>query len=288
MTPYVFSANDNLTKFLEYRVWAMTENKVQFQQFFITWIINNYTGNEPVYLGGSHLNELTHCMKLFDKEKSWERLPQCEHEEADDRMMFHVDHGIRVDKFQNVVVASSDTDVFICLVYHFSRWIYFALEELWVVSGKSNARVVTPIHKIVDNMTSNVVDGLPAVHALTGCDTTSNVGTKLSALNAATKYGYDLLYSFGKSVINQEIILSAEKCLVHCVDTHLVHCVDRHLVHCVDTHLVHCVDTHLVHCVDTHLAHCVDTHLVHCVARNSEIDTFDDLRNHTYHLKSFQ
>ena len=198
------------------KFWAMTENKVQLQQFFITWIINNYTGNEPVYLGGSHLNELTHCMKLFDKEKSWERLLQCEHEEADDRMMFHVDHGIKVDKSHKVIVASPDTDVFICLVYHFSRWIYFDLEDLWVVSGRSNARVVIPIHNIIGNMASNVVV-LPAVHALTGCDTTSKVGTKLSALNAATKYGYDLLYSFGKTEINQEIILSAEKFLVHCV-----------------------------------------------------------------------
>ena len=88
------------------KFWAMTESKMQFQQFFITWIINNYTGNEPVYLGGSHLNELTHCMKLFDKEKSWERLLQCEHGEADDRMLFHVDHGIRMDKFQKVIVCS--------------------------------------------------------------------------------------------------------------------------------------------------------------------------------------
>ena len=64
------------------------------------------------------------------------------------------------------------------------------------------------------------------------------------------------IYSFGQTEINQEIILSVDKCLVHCVDTHLVNC--------------------------------VDTHLVHCVARNCEIDTFDDLRNHTYHLKSFQ
>jgi hypothetical protein len=67
-------------------------------------------------------------------------------------------------------------------------------------------------------MCSNVVEVLPAVHALTGCDTTSKVGTKLSALQTAEKYGYELLSSFGTSDITDEMIKNAEKFLVRCID----------------------------------------------------------------------
>ena len=67
-------------------------------------------------------------------------------------------------------------------------------------------------------MYSHVVEVLPAVHAFTGCDTTSKVGTKLSALQTAEKYGYELLSSFGTSDITDEMIKNAEKFLVRCID----------------------------------------------------------------------
>ena len=49
-----------------------------------------------------------------------------------------------------------------------------------------------PIQEAADVLKSGVVDILPAVHALTGCGTTSTVGSKCAALQAAEKYGYDL------------------------------------------------------------------------------------------------
>ena len=57
-------------------------------------------------------------------------------------------------------------DVFISALYHFSRWFFFGLSELWVVSGKSNARLAIPLH-VFEKMDTNAVDVLPAVHALT-------------------------------------------------------------------------------------------------------------------------
>ena len=120
------------------------ENKVRLQQIFIEWIIENYKGKEPVYLGGSHRDKMTGCVKQLAEVRSWERLPQCNHEEADDCMMFHLNYAIQVD----TISKRPDTDVFICSVYHFNRWIYFNLEELWVVSGRSNAVAATPVHNI--------------------------------------------------------------------------------------------------------------------------------------------
>ena len=78
---------------------------------------------------------------------------------------------------------------------------------------------VSTLHRdtIVINMDNTVADVLLAVHALTGCDTTSKAGTKSATFQAAMKCGYELLYSFGKSQISDQMILLAEKFLLECI-----------------------------------------------------------------------
>ena len=83
-------------------------------------------------------------------------------------------------------------------------------------------------------MKSDVVDVLPAVHALSGCDTTSKVGTKTSALQATEETGHEQLESFGKLPLSDDMISASEKFLVDClsssdkVDT-LMNCAFRHI-----------------------------------------------------------
>ena len=113
--------------------------------------------------------------------------------------MLQVNHAVKVYKFSKVVIASSDTDVFVRALYHFNCWMYSGLDELLIISGKCDSINVTPVHTIVNNMDNSIVDILPAVHALTGCDTTSKVSTKFAAFQATMKYGYEFLYSLGKS-----------------------------------------------------------------------------------------
>ena len=79
------------------------------------------------------------------------------------------------------------------------------------ISGKCDSIHVTPVHIIVSNMDNSTVDLLPAVHALTGCDKTIKIGTKSTAFQAVMKCGYELLYSFGKSEISDQMILSAKR-----------------------------------------------------------------------------
>lgn len=52
---------------------------------------------------------------------------------------------------------------------------------------------------------SSVVDTIPTVNALAGCNTTSKVGTP-ATFQMVMKCGYELLYSFGKSKISDEMI----------------------------------------------------------------------------------
>ena len=79
-------------------------------------------------------------------------------------------------------------------LYHFGLCIYFGLKELWIVAGKNNAKFAIPEHTILDQLDTDVVDILPAMHALIGSDTTSKVGTKTSGLQRAIEEGQKLLF----------------------------------------------------------------------------------------------
>ena len=93
--------------------------------------------------------------------------------------------------------------------------MHSGVDELWIISGKCDSINVTPVHTVVNNMDNG--DVLPALHGLTGCDTTSNVGTKCAAFQAPMKRGYELLYSFGRPEISDLMILLAKFFLDECI-----------------------------------------------------------------------
>ena len=95
------------------------------------------------------------------------------------------------------------------------------------------------MHDLAERIELRVRDILPALHALTGCDTTSKVGTKKAALKAAECTGSELLSGFGKEPLSDDTI-AAERFLVGCLS---------------------------------------DT---------STVESFDELRYHQYHKKSFE
>ena len=201
------------------KFWSLSSNKVSFQQFFIRWLTTNYKGTQIIFFGGSHMEDELACTRLENGSLHNELSLRCSHEEADDRIMYHLSHVVKSNHFQKIIVASPDTDVFVCVIHHFNQLIYFGLNELWFLTGKSISKCFIPIHDLVNTMDSDVIDILPAVHALTGCDTTSKVGTKASALKQASKCGYKLLYSFGKEDISDSMMSNAEKFLLKCLSS---------------------------------------------------------------------
>ena len=104
-------------------------------------------------------------------------------EEADMRIPLHVLDSIDVLNCICVVI-SSDTDVIVTLLYHMKRFLNQGLKELWVRAGVGDTSRYIPIHVLHDRMGGDLCSVLPAVHSLTGCDITSKVGTKKSALKA--------------------------------------------------------------------------------------------------------
>ena len=148
-----------------------------------------------------------------------EPLLKCSHEEADDRILFHLSQGVKIGKFCNVIIDSPDTDVLVSSIYHFGQLMFFDLKELWFITGRSSSRFIIPVHDSVNGMESDLIDILPAAHALTDCDTTSKVGTNAAAFKTAEKYGYELIYSFGKSELTDQMINDAKRFLVRCLSS---------------------------------------------------------------------
>ena len=87
------------------------------------------------------------------------------------------------------------------------------LQELWFRGGVGDTTRFIPIHTLSGKLGENLCSVLPAVHSLTGCDITSKIGTKRSALvTKPVKY----LGTFGtKDSLSNKEIKEAEEYLVN-------------------------------------------------------------------------
>ena len=159
------------------------------------------------------------CVSFVYRLVSVERLLEYTHKEANDQFFFHANHAIKTRNYGSVVIASHDTDIFVSALHHFCKLKYFDLEELWFVSGWGNSRTFFPIHDLASDLDPDLVEVLPAIHALTGCDTASKVGKKSKAAGEGAGY-YHLLYAFGRDELSDEMIADAEKFLLKCFTKH--------------------------------------------------------------------
>lgn len=98
------------------------------------------------------------------------QLPSLEsdHEEADTRLLLHAHHAS--SDHPQVIVQSPDTDVAVICVHMYSA---MTCRKLWFRTGVKNKRRYIPIHDIVLAIGPELCKALPALHALTGCDSTS-------------------------------------------------------------------------------------------------------------------
>lgn len=83
--------------------------------------------------------------------------------------------------------------------------------------GKGKSKKSKPVHKLRDildiDSNYNVIEVLPAIHALSGCDSTSNVGPKFAFLHKPLHIS--LISGFGQAPIMTILMISnAEKRLL--------------------------------------------------------------------------
>ena len=79
------------------------------------WLIENYHGEKPVYLGGCQINAVEKCFKLMNDTIT--DIPEliCSYDEADGRIMFHLNHAVKREHFSIAHVMTADTDQHLCL-----------------------------------------------------------------------------------------------------------------------------------------------------------------------------
>ena len=119
----------------------------------------------------------------------------------------------------SLTLSSGDTDVFVCLLYHFViNWRDLGLQELWLIHNSGVKKSTLPLHEICAALGDELTRCLPALHALTGCDTTSKVSTKLAALKAIRNPGSSsLILDFDNPQLTESAVLMAETFLVKCL-----------------------------------------------------------------------
>ena len=77
------------------RFWASSDNKMKFQQAFIDWMTFHCESNIPVFLGGANTENITSCIQISDGEVIAVSSLRNDHEEADDRMMYHLNQSFK-------------------------------------------------------------------------------------------------------------------------------------------------------------------------------------------------
>ena len=106
-----------------------------------------------------------------------EELSPCDHEEADSRMILHVDDILITAR--SVVVRTVDTDVLVLAIAASTR---HKNKEIWVSFGTGSNKKILSAHDIKEAIGTVKAVALPVFHAITGCDTVSafrSIGKKL-------------------------------------------------------------------------------------------------------------
>ena len=113
---------------------------------------------------------------VFGKEAMTTEI-SCNQEETDSRIMFNGDVTL---SFQLMIVFSPNIiDIIVNLIFHSKKtWV---LQELYTNLGNIRSKKTVAVHLLVDQLKSSLVWYLPAIHSLSGCNSTSKGDTKLAA-----------------------------------------------------------------------------------------------------------
>ena len=92
-------------------------------------------------------------------------------EEADIRIFQHAAHAV-ANAAKRLVILSTDTDILVLSLYYWHQLHSNGLVEMWMRAEVANSTRYIPLHNIATNRGNTQCSILPAVHTLTGCDST--------------------------------------------------------------------------------------------------------------------
>ena len=97
----------------------------------------------------------------------------CNHEEADTRIVVHILHALEQGA-KTVLVRTVDTDVVVNLVGKFYDLLKTQpLTDIWMAFGMGKKYRYLNINAICESLGESKSQALPVLHSYSGCDTTS-------------------------------------------------------------------------------------------------------------------
>lgn len=182
---------------------AHPENKADLARFLSHQLVLGAPQNKIIVVAGGFGNE--EMVEASSPTVETEKL-EARHEEADTRVIIHCIEC----KASAIVVAARDTDILVLLLAYFHK---MPCTNLWLKAGTAKKRKYIPIHSIVENLqlSQDMLETLPAFHALTGSDTTSYIAghSKKSSWKVFLQYS-DLLSNLGKLDLTPETTRDAQ------------------------------------------------------------------------------
>ena len=192
------------------KFWSSEENKRNLQMLVRDMVCNQASGNANIIVSSVVSDDEV----LPAKAAGGEEIPDLLNwiEEADARLVVHVEWAVRVKQCKRVVVVSNDTDTFALLLYYTPHLQALGMKEIWQQYGTGEKRRMLPLHQAVSNLGAPLAKTVIKAHILTGDDCMSKVGTKHAAL-ASDPVQY--LTNFGEAdTLSDQDTALAEKYLV--------------------------------------------------------------------------
>ena len=163
---------------------ALPENMAALNQFLSQYITEKACESQAlqsrherklVIAGGFADSKTVVCLSSEGRTESASLVST--HEEADKRMILHAmdaDSKCTGDDGR-IIIKRPDTDIVVLAVYYFPKMKH--VPEVWIETGRvtktADQRRFSPVHNISKFLVSLFCLVLPAIHALTGCDSTS-------------------------------------------------------------------------------------------------------------------
>lgn len=174
---YEVSGNRKVVKFRNFL--KLSENKRSLLKFLSGYLLEHSADQLQIeetliIAGGFESPEL--CFSVNKDGVTELKDLKSNHDEADTRLILHVLYEYQILRQKRVLVKSVDTDVLILLIYYYSDYIKANdLEEtyLFMELGQGNKKRIISVSGIVQKLEHEVCKCLPAMHVLTGCDTTN-------------------------------------------------------------------------------------------------------------------
>ncbi|KAL7292083.1 hypothetical protein TKK_0014358 [Trichogramma kaykai] len=165
--------------------FACVKNKLALVQFLCQTASNYVSLNneQELFISGG-FPQIEKCYKLTSNSIFDVIQLQNNHLEADTRIFTHAHYNFQ--RGSQIIIHSIDTDVFILGIYY---WKYFesqGCDGLFIkIHGPKSRTLACPVAAMY--LPTHICTILPALHAFSGCDSTSKIGTKKKVLDIVCK-----------------------------------------------------------------------------------------------------